>query len=297
MLRMMLYPASVELEWTSAFNGGSEQTFTVSYRASDSIQFINKTGIPDPGYGKWVRTNVTGLKPATDYQFKVKSINLNPGDNTSPFTDIVTTRTNSIPSEIVLALSTATITTKDDFVLVICQSFQSGYSVYVEYYTKDTNQCQSTKPVKSAGADLSIRIAININPGHAYKYKLIIANIDGVIARRELHLEEANRSHSYGKQEQPSLDTLIIAGVVIGSISFVLVVVVVIVLLIKQLRNGPGRAFNNNPNRTKTEESMAVYSESTEVVDTDSRDYATASPYINTAFSEIEPDFYEDVKE
>ncbi|XP_074645944.1 uncharacterized protein LOC141902202 [Tubulanus polymorphus] len=85
---------SVTLSWVSEFKGGAKQTFTVSYRISDSTQFVNKAEISDPGYRKLVQTKITGLKPATDYQFKVKSVNSNPGDNTSPFTDVVTTRTN-----------------------------------------------------------------------------------------------------------------------------------------------------------------------------------------------------------
>ncbi|XP_074646841.1 nephrin-like isoform X2 [Tubulanus polymorphus] len=185
---------SVTLTWISEFACGSVQTFTVSYRASHSTEFVNKAEIPDPGYRKLVQTKITGLKPATDYQFKVKSVNSNPGDNTSSFTDIVTTRTDA-----------------DD---------------------------KSTSP-------------------------------------------------------------LIIVGVVFGIIAFVLIVILLIALLIKQLRNG-GLVFMNRSSgmTNKTKDSTTVYSNSNELKDTDSRDYAAATPYVNVAFCEIEPEpnNYEEVR-
>ncbi|XP_074644904.1 neural cell adhesion molecule 1-like isoform X2 [Tubulanus polymorphus] len=183
---------SVTLSWVSEFAGGSEQTFTLSYRALDSTQFVNKTEITDPGYRKLVQTKITGLKPATDYLFKVKSVNSNPGDNTSLSTDIVTTKTN-----------------------VVHQSD---------------------------------------------------------------------------------------AGVVLGSISFVLVVILFIVVLIQLLRNNRGIVLIDRLRKTKTKEPTTEYTSCNEnkTHDADSRDYAAATPYVNVAFSgephENDPNFYEDVK-
>ncbi|XP_074644103.1 nephrin-like isoform X2 [Tubulanus polymorphus] len=277
---------SVTLNWFSEFEGGSEQTFTASYRASNSTKSVNKTEIPDPGYRKLVQTKVTGLKPATDYQFKVKSVNLNRGDNTSPFADIVTAKTNAIPTSINTVLKQATIAQEGNLVLVKLSSFPSKYSVYVEYCTKDTNQCNSTKPKKTDG---SISITFKIDPGHEYNYKLIVTESSDVIVSKLLQLKEE-------VDDKRTLVPLIIACVVLGSgsIAFTLVMILLIVLLIIILRNGVW-----NMRGKKTDESTLVYSNSNEAHCKDSHAYAAAKPFENVAFSaesEIEPNHYEEVK-
>ncbi|XP_074657814.1 nephrin-like isoform X2 [Tubulanus polymorphus] len=286
--------ASVTLSWVSEFEGGFKQTFTVSYRGSDSTGFVNKSKIPDPGYRKLVQTKITALKPATDYQFKVKSINLNPADNTSSFTDIVTTKTNAIPSVINFILKQATIKRDGNLIVIKLSSFPSNkYSVYVKYCITNTNQCNSTKLIEIT--DGLIIININIHPDRNYSYKLIVTESDDVIVSHELQLEEGTGDDTW---TVASLVPLIIVGVVFGVIAFVLVLILLIVLLIKQLRN-EGCTFINKSKRRKTgEESTVVYSNSNEVNDTDSHSYAAATPYVNVAFSEAgnDPNPYEEVK-
>ncbi|XP_074645031.1 nephrin-like [Tubulanus polymorphus] len=283
---------SVTLSWVSEFEGAAKQTFTVRSRASDSTQFVNKAEIPDPGYRKLVQTKITGLKPATDYQFKVKSVNSNPGDNTSPFTDIVTTRTNAIPSAMNLILKQATITRDGNLVLIRLPSFPSKkYRVYVEYCIENTNRCNSTKPIEIT--DGFISITINIDSARAYSYKLMVTESNDVIASHEVKLEEDD-----GKWTVASLVPLMIAGVILGSIAFSLVLILMIVLQINLLRNR-GCSFINKSREPETGESTVVYSNSNEARrDTDSHSYAAATPYVNVAFSESidDPNPYEEVR-
>ncbi|XP_074646843.1 uncharacterized protein LOC141902832 [Tubulanus polymorphus] len=219
---------SVTLNWQSEFEGGSEQTFILSQKTSDSTQFVDIAEIPDPGYRKLVQTKITGLKPATDYQFKVKSVNSNPGDNTSPFTDIVTTRTNDIPRAINTALKQATITREGNLVLLKLSSFPSKYSVYVKYCTKYTNKCKSTEPIEST--DGLISITIEIDPDQAYSYQLIVIESSDVIVSQQVEIPV-----------NPTTTTInigLIGGVVVGVLFVAIIVIVFVLLFVKGRRDG-----------------------------------------------------------
>ncbi|XP_074646834.1 nephrin-like isoform X2 [Tubulanus polymorphus] len=214
---------SVTLSWVSEFEGGAKQTFAVSYRVSDATQFVNKAEIPDPGYRKLVQTKITGLKPSTDYQFKVKSVNLNPGDNTSPFTDIVTTRTNAIPSAINTVLKQATVTQYGNSVLIKMSSFPSKYSVYVKYCIKHTNECFNSTKQESTGGPISIEI--KIDPDKAYSYKLIVIESSDVILSHRVEIPVTT-------------NVALIGGVVVGVLLLALIVIVFVLLFVKRRREG-----------------------------------------------------------
>ncbi|XP_074658381.1 synaptogenesis protein syg-2-like [Tubulanus polymorphus] len=221
---------SVTLSWVSEFEGGFKQTFTVSYRGSDSTGFVNKSKIPDPGYRKLVQTKITALKPATDYQFKVKSINLNPADNSSSFTDIVTTKTNAIPSAINTILKQATINRDGNLVVIKLSSFPSNkYSVYVKYCITNTNQCNSTKLIEIT--DGLIIININIHPDRNYSYKLIVTESDDVIVSHELQLEEDTVLAT-------TINSGLIGGVIVGISLIAIIVIVIVLLFVKRRRDG-----------------------------------------------------------
>ncbi|XP_074645940.1 uncharacterized protein LOC141902199 [Tubulanus polymorphus] len=288
---------SVTLSWVSEFAGGSEQTFTVSYMASDSTQIVDTAGIPDPGYRKLAQTKITGLKPATDYQFKVKSVNLNPTDNTSPFSNIVTTKTNAIPNAVNFVLKRATIKREGNLVQIKSLPFPSKYSFYVEYCIENTKQCRSTKPMEST--DVPINIMVTIDPDQAYSYELIVTEGGDVIVSQQIQIHEDD-----DKTSETSLIPAIIAGVVLGSIACTLMVILLVVLLIRLIRNG-GLVFLDKSSgmKTKANDSTTVYSNSNEneieTNDTHSRPYAAATPYMNVAFGaelEIDPNCYEEIK-
>ncbi|XP_074645941.1 synaptogenesis protein syg-2-like [Tubulanus polymorphus] len=215
---------SVTLSWMSEFEGGAEQTFAVSYRAWNSVSaFVNKTEITDPGYKKLVQTKITGLKPATDYQFKVKSVNSNPGDNTSPFTDIVTTNTNAIPSAINTALKQATVTQKGNSVLINLSSFPSKYSVYVKYCIKHTNECFNSTKLETTGGPISIEI--KIDPDQAYSYQLIVTESSDVILSHQVEIPVTTY-------------VTLIGGVVVGVVLVTIIVIVFVLLFVKRRRDG-----------------------------------------------------------
>ncbi|XP_074644104.1 contactin-5-like [Tubulanus polymorphus] len=288
---------SVTLSWVSEFAGGSEQMFTVSYMALDSTQIVDAAGIPDPGYRKPVQIKITGLKPATDYQFKAKSVNLNPTDNTSPFSNIVTTKTNAIPNAINFVLKRATIKREGNLVQIKSLPFPSKYSFYVEYCIENTKQCRSTKPMEST--DVPINIMVTIDPDQAYSYKLIVTEGGDVIVSQQIQIHEDD-----DKTSETSLVPAIIAGVVLGSIACTLMVILLVVLLIRLIRNG-GLVFLDKSSgmKTKANDSTTVYSNSNEneieTNDTNSRPYAAATPYMNVAFGaelEMDPNCYEEIK-
>ncbi|XP_074644279.1 uncharacterized protein LOC141901099 [Tubulanus polymorphus] len=182
-------------------------------------------------------------------------------------------------------LDQATITQERDFALVKMSSFPSKYSVYVEYCTKYTNQCKSTKPIETT--DGSIKIEIKINPDQPYTYKLIVSESSDVIASRPLEVKKVD-----DKRTVTSPDPLTIVGFVLSIIAFVLNVILLVLLLMKRLRNRTSGMKN------ETNDSTTVYSNSNELKDTDSRVYAAVTPYVNVAFCELEPDQnnYEEVR-
>ncbi|XP_074645302.1 synaptogenesis protein syg-2-like isoform X1 [Tubulanus polymorphus] len=258
---------SVTLSWVSEFEGGTKQTFAVSYRAWNSIQFVNKAEIPDPGYRKLVQTKITGLKPATDYQFKVKSVNLNPGDNTSPFTDIVTTNTNAIPSAITTVLKQATVTQQGNSVLIKMSSFPSKYSVYVKYCIKHTNECFNSTKQESTGGSISIEI--KIDPDQAYSYQLIVTESSDVILSHQVEIPVTT-------------NVALIGGVVAGVLLVAIIVIVFVFLFVKGRRDGQW-IWTKYCTKRKTGESQVVYSNTKE----SPYSYATVTPNVNAAFEGV----------
>ena len=65
---------SVSLVWTSGFNGGFIQTFTVIYQKQGS-QPVTSSPIPDPGYQRDVSLFVGNLNASTTYEFIVRAQN------------------------------------------------------------------------------------------------------------------------------------------------------------------------------------------------------------------------------
>ena len=74
---------SVNLVWTSGFNGGSTQTFTVICQSHGASSAIIIEDIADPISNRDVSLLVRNLNETTEYSFTVMSNNLYPGESTS----------------------------------------------------------------------------------------------------------------------------------------------------------------------------------------------------------------------
>ena len=74
---------SVNLVWTSGYNGGHPQTFTVIYRKQGSPTGIITGPVPDPGHGQDVSLFIGDLEEASLYQFIVRAENSYDGLSTS----------------------------------------------------------------------------------------------------------------------------------------------------------------------------------------------------------------------
>ncbi|XP_026153415.1 protein turtle homolog A-like [Mastacembelus armatus] len=84
------------ISWEAGFDGGSAQTFSVWVKkisASDNDGKRDWFSVPVPS-SSGTELQVTGLSPATDYQFSILSHNKM---GTGPFSEIVTTRTLDPP--------------------------------------------------------------------------------------------------------------------------------------------------------------------------------------------------------
>ncbi|XP_074645938.1 uncharacterized protein LOC141902196 [Tubulanus polymorphus] len=132
----------------------------------------------------------------------------------------------AIPSAINTALKQATIFREGNLVLVKLSSFPSKYSVYVEYCTKDTNQCTSTKAIETTGG--AIAITIKIEPDQAYSYKLIVSEGSDVIASQQIEIPVTPTITNIG----------LIGGVVVGVLLVTIIVIVFVFLFVKWRRDG-----------------------------------------------------------
>ena len=65
---------SLNLVWTSGFNGGFTQTFTVIYQKLGSQPSVSLP-VPDPGYQRDVNLFVGNLNESTTYEFIVRAQN------------------------------------------------------------------------------------------------------------------------------------------------------------------------------------------------------------------------------
>uniref|UniRef100_A0A668A8Q9 Immunoglobulin superfamily, member 9a n=1 Tax=Myripristis murdjan TaxID=586833 RepID=A0A668A8Q9_9TELE len=86
------------ISWEAGFDGGSAQTFSVWWvkiliKLDTEIKHLDWFSVPVPP-SSGTRLQVTGLSPATDYQFSVLSHNK---VGTGPFSEIITTRTLDPP--------------------------------------------------------------------------------------------------------------------------------------------------------------------------------------------------------
>ena len=74
---------SVNLVWTSGYNGGYPQTFSIIYQQLGSSTGIITSSVPDPGYGQKVSLFIGDLKEASPYKFTVRTENFFDGLSTS----------------------------------------------------------------------------------------------------------------------------------------------------------------------------------------------------------------------
>ena len=74
---------SVNLFWTSEFNGGSTQTFTVICQWHGANSAIIIEDIADPISNREVSLSVRNLNETTEYYFTVRTDNLYPGESTA----------------------------------------------------------------------------------------------------------------------------------------------------------------------------------------------------------------------
>ena len=72
---------SVNLVWLSGFNGGSTQTFTVTYRPKSSENLIFNKEFTDPGYQKQGQAFIGNLNESSEYRFTVLTKNRQNGQN------------------------------------------------------------------------------------------------------------------------------------------------------------------------------------------------------------------------
>ena len=66
---------SVTLSWMSGLNGGSVQTFIVSYKKDGESSILHKEVIEERGQNESHQCKILGLDPSTKYLFQVHSRN------------------------------------------------------------------------------------------------------------------------------------------------------------------------------------------------------------------------------
>ena len=84
----------VVLEWTSGFNGGFAQTFTVESKLntqSDGDYEKIRDSIVDPAGGNLVLCEIAGLQSQTGYTFRVQAISSRTSDNSKPYATLTIT--------------------------------------------------------------------------------------------------------------------------------------------------------------------------------------------------------------
>ncbi|ESP03649.1 hypothetical protein LOTGIDRAFT_237566 [Lottia gigantea] len=90
---------SILLQWTSTFNGGEKQTFSVWYKhLYGNWTFYNQT-YHDPGEGSTVKAEIKGLRDLTAYMFQVRAKNKYGMSDFTPSLPVTTIELTKTPVE------------------------------------------------------------------------------------------------------------------------------------------------------------------------------------------------------
>ncbi|XP_064648871.1 titin-like [Lineus longissimus] len=206
---------SVTLIFTSNFSGGSPQTFTIEKKTSRGNAWDTAVmGIADPGTGKNVTQNISGLGSNTTYDFRVKAMN---DDGNSSYGNILHAKTEAVPNV------TLKVERTNNQVTVSWPKLSKEYTkIKIKFCPIEGGSCD----YHDVADPTSLNSSFTVNEGNTYTYSMIIFDGEDLVFV------------SLPVKVPTSLPIGAIAGGVGGFIFFLIIIAIVlaVVFILKKRR-------------------------------------------------------------